>query len=211
VVEKLEAWKDILYEDARNPLPYADLVADALTLLRQQSEDIERWKKIAWEFEEHMMKLDSKLEEAQEENKRLKLACENHARGREEACRALLSTRAQLEEAQKEIERLKEWSDAASAACCYLDKAVPVLGRTNDERIRFAADEMLALRARLEEAKGVIRDKNGSPLFSEYDVREIRTVVRVEGPENHGALMSLAKRLERLVAHLNRETAEKNA
>lgn len=33
------------------------------------------------------------------------------------------------------------------SACAYLDKAVPVQGRTNVERIRFAADEILRLRA----------------------------------------------------------------
>lgn len=50
-------------------------------------------------------------------------------------------------------EQLAEFGAAAYRACVYLDKAVPVEGRDNIERIRFAADEIVRLRAALEAAR----------------------------------------------------------
>jgi tetrahydrodipicolinate N-succinyltransferase len=55
------------------------------------------------------------------------------------------------------VKRLERERDEARAlvrefylACVYLDKAIPVYGATNTERIRIAADEIIRLRAALE-------------------------------------------------------------
>lgn len=52
-----------------------------------------------------------------------------------------------------EIKRQRDMLQEFYLACVYLDKAIPVYGRTNAERIRAAADEIVALRARLNDSQ----------------------------------------------------------
>lgn len=59
---------------------------------------------------------------------------------------------AELERLRGEMGQIKdriEFADAMFSACCYLDRAVPVFGRANPDRVRFAADEIIRLRGEL--------------------------------------------------------------
>jgi hypothetical protein len=56
-----------------------------------------------------------------------------------------------FESAGQDEQKWAEFGRAAFAACAYLDKAVPLTVGSNDERIRWAADEILRLRERLRE------------------------------------------------------------
>lgn len=49
-----------------------------------------------------------------------------------------------------EVRRQREMLNAFYLVCVHLDKAVPVFGMTNTERIRAAADEIVRLRADIE-------------------------------------------------------------
>jgi hypothetical protein len=56
-----------------------------------------------------------------------------------------------FESAGQDEQKWAEFGRAAFAACAYLDEAVPLTVGSNDERIRWAADEILRLRERLRE------------------------------------------------------------
>lgn len=77
----------------------------------------------------------------------------------------------------EETRRWAEFGRAAFAACARLDRAVPLEGMDNAQRIRWAADEILRLRAAPTERKYAVARAALEWVATNSDSREVCTAV----------------------------------